>query len=62
MQIEPSIPQHRKVYEILRKHITDGVFAEGDLLLLKTNCVQSIWLLVQQSGRHWTNWPAKDTL
>jgi DNA-binding GntR family transcriptional regulator len=32
MQIEPSIPQHRKVYEILRKHITDGVFAEGDLL------------------------------
>jgi DNA-binding GntR family transcriptional regulator len=32
MQIEPMIPQHRKVYEILRKHITDGVFAEGDLL------------------------------
>ena len=32
MQIEPTIPQHRKVYEILRKHITDGVFAEGDLL------------------------------
>ncbi|MDP4291568.1 MAG: GntR family transcriptional regulator, partial [Bacteroidota bacterium] len=32
MQIEPSIPQHRKVYEILRKHITDGVFSEGDLL------------------------------
>ena len=32
MQIEPAIPQHRKVYEILRKHITDGVFAEGDLL------------------------------
>jgi DNA-binding GntR family transcriptional regulator len=32
MPIEPTIPQHRKVYEILRKHITDGVFAEGDLL------------------------------
>jgi DNA-binding GntR family transcriptional regulator len=32
MQMEPAIPQHRKVYEILRKHITDGVFAEGDLL------------------------------
>jgi GntR family transcriptional regulator/GntR family frlABCD operon transcriptional regulator len=27
-----SIPQHRKLYEILRKHITDGVYAEGDLL------------------------------
>jgi len=27
-----SIPQHRKVYEILRKHITDGVFTGGDLL------------------------------
>ena len=26
------IPQHRKVYEILRSHITDGVFHEGDLL------------------------------
>lgn len=29
---ETSIPQHRKVYEILRSHITDGVFLEGDLL------------------------------
>ena len=29
---ETSIPQHRKVYEILRSHITDGVFREGDLL------------------------------
>jgi DNA-binding GntR family transcriptional regulator len=27
-----SIPQHRKLYEILRKHITDGVYKEGDLL------------------------------
>ncbi|NMC38149.1 MAG: GntR family transcriptional regulator [Bacteroidales bacterium] len=26
------IPQHRKLYEILRKHITDGVYREGDLL------------------------------
>jgi DNA-binding GntR family transcriptional regulator len=32
MRSETSIPQHRKVYEILRKHITDGVFAGGDLL------------------------------
>ena len=32
MRLETSIPQHRKVYEILRKLITDGVFADGDLL------------------------------
>jgi DNA-binding GntR family transcriptional regulator len=25
-------PQYRKLYEILRKHITDGVYREGDLL------------------------------
>jgi DNA-binding GntR family transcriptional regulator len=27
-----TIPQHRKLYEILRKHIVDGVYQEGDLL------------------------------
>jgi DNA-binding GntR family transcriptional regulator len=27
-----TIPQHRKLYEILRKHISDGVYKEGDLL------------------------------
>jgi DNA-binding GntR family transcriptional regulator len=27
-----NIPQHKKLYEILRKHITDGVYGEGDLL------------------------------
>jgi len=32
MQQKALIPQHRKVYEILRSHITDGVFHEGDLL------------------------------
>jgi len=26
------IPQYRKLYEILRKHILDGVYKEGDLL------------------------------
>lgn len=26
------IPQYRKLYEILRKHITEGVYKEGDLL------------------------------
>ncbi|MFO7922888.1 MAG: GntR family transcriptional regulator [Bacteroidales bacterium] len=27
-----NIPQHRRLYEILRKHINDGVYREGDLL------------------------------
>jgi len=27
-----TIPQHRRLYEILRKHILDGVYKEGDLL------------------------------
>ena len=27
-----SVPQHRRLYEILRKHITGGVYKEGDLL------------------------------
>ena len=32
MQQKTSIPHHRKVYEILRSHIAEGVFKEGDLL------------------------------
>lgn len=27
-----SVPRYRKLYEILRKHITDGIYKEGDLL------------------------------
>jgi DNA-binding GntR family transcriptional regulator len=27
-----TIPQYRKLYEVLRKHILDGVYREGDLL------------------------------
>lgn len=27
-----GIPQHKKLYEILRKHITEGIYREGDLL------------------------------
>jgi len=29
---EDSLPQHRKLYELLRKHILNGVYGEGDLL------------------------------
>jgi DNA-binding GntR family transcriptional regulator len=27
-----NIPQYRRLYEILRKHISDGIYKEGDLL------------------------------
>jgi DNA-binding GntR family transcriptional regulator len=32
MVIQKTIPQYRRLYEILRKHISDGVYKEGDLL------------------------------
>lgn len=32
MKILTELPLHKKVYEQLRKHITEGVYAEGDLL------------------------------
>ncbi|MCX6326066.1 MAG: GntR family transcriptional regulator [Bacteroidia bacterium] len=32
MSPQKSIPQHRRLYEVLRKHISDGVYKEGDLL------------------------------
>jgi DNA-binding GntR family transcriptional regulator len=32
VQPETRIPQYRKIYELLRKHILDGVYREGDLL------------------------------
>ena len=32
MVIPKTIPQYRKLYEILRKHISEGVYKEGDLL------------------------------
>jgi len=32
MVTSKNIPQHRRLYEILRKHISEGVYKEGDLL------------------------------
>ncbi len=32
MAEESKVPQHKKIYEILRKHILTGVYAEGSLL------------------------------
>jgi DNA-binding GntR family transcriptional regulator len=30
--VTKGIPQYRRLYEVLRKHILDGVYSEGDLL------------------------------
>jgi DNA-binding GntR family transcriptional regulator len=32
MSPSAKIPRHRKLYELLRKHITEGIYKEGDLL------------------------------
>ncbi len=32
MVIPKTIPQYRKLYEVLRKHILDGIYKEGDML------------------------------
>jgi GntR family transcriptional regulator/GntR family frlABCD operon transcriptional regulator len=32
MVVPKTIPQYRKLYEILRKHILEGIYKEGDLL------------------------------
>jgi DNA-binding GntR family transcriptional regulator len=32
MLSDGSVPQYRRLYEILRKHIADGIYREGDLL------------------------------
>ncbi|MDP2112696.1 MAG: winged helix-turn-helix domain-containing protein, partial [Bacteroidota bacterium] len=32
MAEENKVPQHKKIYEILRKHILSGVYEEGSLL------------------------------
>ncbi len=32
MTSDGSIPQYRKLYEILRKHISESIYSEGDLL------------------------------
>ncbi len=32
MRPEKNIPQHKKLYDMLRKHISEGVYREGDLL------------------------------
>jgi GntR family transcriptional regulator/GntR family frlABCD operon transcriptional regulator len=31
-EVKLRIPQHKKIYELLRKHIIEGVYQEGDIL------------------------------
>ena len=32
MRLSKNLPQYKVVYEIIRKHITDGVYLKGDIL------------------------------
>ncbi|MFT3737773.1 MAG: GntR family transcriptional regulator [Breznakibacter sp.] len=32
MEYEPGLPPHKQVYEILRRHIAEGIYNEGDIL------------------------------
>ena len=54
-----NIPQYKLLYEILRKHINDGIYNEGDLLpsendlcnvygLTRTTVRQALAALVQE--------------
>lgn len=46
-----DIPQYRKIYEILRKHISDGIYKEGDLLPSE-NELCSIYNITRPTVRH----------
>ncbi len=54
--MENSIPRYRKIYEILRKHIEEGLYKEGDLLPSE-NELCSIHQITRPTVRH-----ALDTL
>jgi DNA-binding GntR family transcriptional regulator len=46
-----TVPQYRKLYEILRKHIVDGIYKEGDLLPSE-NELCSIYNITRPTVRH----------
>jgi DNA-binding GntR family transcriptional regulator len=46
-----SVPQYRKLYEILRKHIVDGIYKEGDLLPSE-NELCNIYSITRPTVRH----------
>ena len=55
-----AIPQHRKVYEILRSHIAEGVFHEGDLLPSENELCTVHKVKGQPSGKPLNGWAMKD--
>ena len=49
--IMKPLPQHRKLFEILRKHILEGVYKEGDLLPSENELCQ-IYGMTRPTVRH----------
>ncbi len=45
------VPQYRRLYEILRKHIVDGIYKEGDLLPSE-NELCSVYNITRPTVRH----------
>lgn len=56
-----NIPQYRKLYEILRKHIVKGVYREGDLLPSE-NELCSVYEMTRPTVRHALETLVKDGL
>ncbi len=51
MKTEISVPHYRRLYEILRKQIVDGVYKEGDLLPSE-NDLCTLYKLTRPTVRH----------
>jgi GntR family transcriptional regulator/GntR family frlABCD operon transcriptional regulator len=49
--VSQGAPQYRRLYEILRKHIVDGVYKEGDLLPSE-NELCSVYNITRPTVRH----------
>jgi GntR family transcriptional regulator/GntR family frlABCD operon transcriptional regulator len=56
-----NIPQYRKLYEILRKHIVKGVYSEGDLLPSE-NELCAVYVMTRPTVRHALDSLVKDGL
>lgn len=56
-----NIPQYRKLYEILRKHIVNGVYDEGDLLPSE-NELCAVYNMARPTVRHALETLVKDGL
>jgi len=56
-----NIPQYRKLYEILRKHIVKGVYSEGDLLPSE-NELCAVYEMTRPTVRHALDSLVKDGL